>query len=70
MASHARIIPGTVRNGVVVPEGDAPLPEGARVEIVLQVIDVTPQVGAAERAAADAEDEAGARTVDQWEREE
>jgi hypothetical protein len=27
------VIPGVVRNGVIVPQGDAPLPEGTEVQI-------------------------------------
>jgi hypothetical protein len=69
MPSNPRIIPGVVRNGVVVPEGDTTLPEGTRVEIVLPFIAITPELQAELSAPGQAGDDAG-RTVDQWEREE
>jgi hypothetical protein len=35
MATGPLVIPGVVRNGVVVPQGDTVLPEGAEVQITL-----------------------------------
>ena len=69
MSSNPRIIPAVVKDGVVVPEGEALLPEGTRVEIVLPLIEVTPELqaelNAGDRASADA-----SQMIDQWEREE
>ena len=36
MSTNNRIIPGIVKNGVVVPQANSELPDGARVNIVLQ----------------------------------
>ncbi|MCS6859830.1 MAG: hypothetical protein NZT92_05875 [Abditibacteriales bacterium] len=38
MAAERVIVSGVVRNGVVVPEGEAKLPEGVHVEILMPVI--------------------------------
>ena len=46
MATDRFIIPGIVRNGVVVPQGATVLPEGARVEIALPVAAVPPDLQA------------------------
>jgi hypothetical protein len=57
------IVPGVVRGGVVHPEGDATLPEGSHVEIILAAAPPAPpppQQG----------NEDGATAADQWEREE
>ncbi len=64
MPDKPRIIPGIVRGGVVYPEGDIVLPEGAHVEIVLP--DVPPP--AAPPPPHGEPDTASA--ADQWEREE
>jgi hypothetical protein len=63
------VIPGVVQNGVVVPEGNAKLPEGARVEIVLPRVQFTPE----EQAEFDAWDRLGNEAwgmIDEWEKEE
>ena len=36
MSTDNRIIPGIVKNGVVVPQANSELPDGAHVNIVLQ----------------------------------
>ena len=46
MAAEQTVIPGIVRNGVVVPQSDAPLPDGARVGIVLEPAQLTPKLQA------------------------
>ncbi len=40
MSQHTGI-PGIVRNGVVVPQTNQPLPEGAHVEIRLEPVDMS-----------------------------
>ena len=46
MAADDTVIPGIVKNGVVVPQNDTPLPDGAHVGIVLETVTVTPQLQA------------------------
>jgi hypothetical protein len=46
MAAEHAVIPGIVRNGVVVPQSEAPLPDGARVGIVLEPAQLTPELQA------------------------
>jgi hypothetical protein len=62
------IIPGVVKNGLVVPQGNVPLTEGAQIEIVIPA----PGLPAELRAEFDAweltGDEAWAH-IDQWEQE-
>ena len=38
------VIPGIVKNGVVVPQNDIPLPDGAHVEILLSPAEVPPEL--------------------------
>jgi hypothetical protein len=68
MATERVIIPGIIQNGLVVPQGQVPLPEGAHVEIVISSADLEPdwrvEFDAWERAG----DEAWAQ-IDEWERE-
>ncbi len=64
MAAKPVIVPGVVRGGVVYPEGGAPLPEGARVEIVLPAAQPQPESGPPP-AGPD-----GTGAADLWEREE
>jgi hypothetical protein len=69
MTTERLVIPGVVKNGLVVPEGNTPLPEGASVEIVI----VPPQGEPGLQAEFDAWDRAGDEAwaqIDQWEREE
>jgi hypothetical protein len=64
MSDDRRVVSGVVRNGVVVPRGDAVLPEGADVEIVLAPSQ-SPEAGEARPPT----DGAGSE-VEAWEREE
>jgi hypothetical protein len=69
MVNEPTVFAGVVKNGVVVPDGDAKLPEGARVEIVLPV----PQFTAEEQTEFDAWDRLGDEAwamIDRWEGEE
>jgi hypothetical protein len=63
MSVRPVIIPGVVRGGVVHPEGGTPLPEGARVEIVLSTPPPPPPPPPEDIPEA-------ATPADQWEREE
>jgi hypothetical protein len=60
MATERLVIGGIVKGGVVVPEGNARLPEGAHVEIVLSAADVSPELKAELAAWERASDEAWA----------
>lgn len=42
MATERFVIPGIVKNGVVMPQHDTPLPDGAHVDILISQTDVTP----------------------------
>ena len=69
METDRVIIPGVVKNGLIVPQGNAPLPEGALVEIVIPV----PELPQEWRAEFDAWERAGDEAwalIDQWEQEE
>jgi hypothetical protein len=63
------VIPGIIKDGLVVPQGHAPLPEGTRVEIVIPAVELTPELRSEFDAWERAGDEAWAQ-IDQWEREE
>jgi hypothetical protein len=68
MTTGRLVIPGVVKDGLVVPQGNTPLPEGASVEIVI----VPPQEEPGLQAEFDAWDRAGDEAwaqIDQWERE-
>jgi hypothetical protein len=68
MTPERVVIPGVVRNGVVVPRGNAALPEGAEVEITL----TPPTLPAEFQAEMDDWERLGDeawRMIDQWERE-
>jgi hypothetical protein len=69
METERVVIPGFVKNGLVVPQGHAPLPEGAQVEIVIPSLELTPELRAEFEAWERAGDEAWA-LIDQWEQEE
>jgi hypothetical protein len=44
MATERIVIPGIVKNGMVVPQNDTPLPDGAHVDILMSPADVTPDL--------------------------
>jgi hypothetical protein len=69
METERVVIPGVVKDGLVVPQGHAPLPEGAQVEIVIPSPELTPELRAEFEAWEQAGDEAWA-LIDQWERKE
>jgi len=71
MGTERVVIPGLVKNGVVVPQWPLPLPDGAQVEIVIPSLspELTPELRGEFDAWERAGDEAWA-LIDQWEREE
>lgn len=69
MATERFVIPGIVKNGVVVPQNDTPLPDGARVDILISPTDVTPALESELDQWDKASDEAWAM-IDRWEAEE
>jgi hypothetical protein len=69
MATERLVIPGIVKNGVVVPQNDTPLPDGAHVDIVIGAADVPPVLQAEWVQWETASDEAWAM-IDRWETEE
>jgi hypothetical protein len=69
MATEHVVIPGIVKNGVVVPQNDTPLPDGAHVGILIGPMEVTPALGSELDQWDKASDEAWAM-IDQWEAEE
>ena len=69
MPTERLVIPGVIKNGLVVPQGDTPLPEGAQVEIVITALELRPELQAEFDAWEQAGDEAWAQ-IDEWEREE
>ena len=69
MATERFVIPGIVKNGVVVPQNDTPLPDGTRVDILISPTDVTPALESELDQWDKASDEAWAM-IDQWEVEE
>jgi hypothetical protein len=46
MAIPRVVIPGIVKNGLVVPQNDTPLPEGAHVDILIEPAEMTPELQA------------------------
>ena len=66
MAAEQTVIPGIVRNGLVVPQTDTPLPDGTRVGIVLQPAQLTPELQAELAQWEAASDEAWSM-IEQWE---
>ena len=62
------VIPGVVKNDLVVPQNDTPLPNGAHVEIIIGPADVTPALQAEFDQWEQASDEAWAM-IDRWETE-
>jgi hypothetical protein len=43
MATQRLVIPGIVKNGLVVPQNDTPLPEGAHVDILIGPAEMPPE---------------------------
>jgi hypothetical protein len=71
METERMVIPGLVKNGLVVAQGGIPLPEGAQVEIVFP--SPSPELTPELRAEFDVWERAGYEAwalIDQWEREE
>lgn len=69
MATAAVLVSGVVKDGVVVPESDKKLPEGAHVEIILRSEAIPPDLQAEIAAWDRAGDEAWAM-IEAWEKEE
>jgi hypothetical protein len=69
MGTERAVIPGIVKNGVVVPQNDTPLPEGAHVEIVMSPAEMHPELQSELDQWDKASDEAWAM-IDEWEAEE
>jgi hypothetical protein len=69
MANERVVIPGIVKNGLVVPQTDTPLPDGAHVDIILGPTDMPPALQAELGQWEKASDEAWAM-IDEWEAEE
>jgi hypothetical protein len=68
MTTDRLVIPGIVMNGLVVPQSDSPLPDGAHVDIVIGPPEITPQLQAEFDQWEKLSDEAWAM-IDQWEKE-
>ena len=68
MTTERVVIPGIVKNGVVVPQTDTLLPDGAHVEIVIGASDVSPALQAEFAQWEQLSDDAWAM-IDQWEAE-
>jgi hypothetical protein len=69
MASERIVIPGIVKNGMVVPQNDTLLPDGAHVDILVGPADVTPELKSELDQWDKASEEAWAM-IEQWEAEE
>jgi hypothetical protein len=69
MATERVVIPGIVKNGMVVPQNDIPLPDGAHVTILIGPAEVTPALKSELEQWDKASDEAWAM-IEQWEAEE
>ena len=46
MATERLVIPGIVKKGLVIPQNDTPLPDGAHVDIILGPADMPPELQA------------------------
>jgi hypothetical protein len=68
LATQRVVIPGIVKNGLVVPQNDTPLPEGAHVDILMGPAEMTPELQAELAQWEQASDEAWTM-IDQWEAE-
>jgi hypothetical protein len=69
MATERVVIPGIVKNGMVIPQNDTPLPDGAHVAILIGPADVTRELQSEREQWDKASDEAWAM-IEQWEAEE
>ena len=69
MATERIVIPGIVKNGLVVPQNDTPLPEGIPVDIHIDPADVPADLKSELEHWDKASDEAWAM-IEQWEAEE
>ena len=69
MTTDRLVIPGVVKNGLVVPQNDTPLPDGAHVEIVLGACEVTQELQAELDQWDRASDEAWSM-INEWEEKE
>ena len=69
MGTERFVIPGIVKNGVVVPQNDTPLPDGAHVDILIRPTDMPPELQSELDQWDKASDEAWAM-IDHWEAEE
>lgn len=70
MATEPIVIAGVVRNGVVVPQGDTPLPEGAQVSIVVPQPEPPAPAPAEGEVWEEKVGDLAPGETDQWEREE
>ncbi|MBV9850363.1 MAG: hypothetical protein JO250_11870 [Armatimonadetes bacterium] len=68
MAAEKVVVSGIVKGGVVVPQGEILLPEGAYVEIVFPFTHVSPELQSEFDAWNRAGDKAW-RMIDEWEKE-
>ena len=68
MSTDNRIVPGIVKNGVVVPQTNSELPDGAHVNIVLQPAEM-PQELKDELAAWQRAGDQAWQLIDKWESE-
>ena len=68
MVSKPVTIPGVVKNGVIIPRADHPLPEGMRVDILISSMEIPPELRA-EFEAWDAASEEAWTLIDKWEKE-
>ena len=69
MAVPQTLVYGIVKNGIVLPEATATLPEGARVEIIVSPLQVPADLQA-EFAAWQASGDESWAMIDDWEKEE
>jgi hypothetical protein len=66
MVTPRVVVSGIVKNGLVVPQTDTPLPEGAHVDILIGPAEMTPELRAELAQWEQASDEAWTM-MDQWE---
>jgi hypothetical protein len=68
MSPNRFVVPGIVKDGLVVPQSDTPLPNGAHVNIVIGPAELPPELKTELTQWGTAGDEAWAM-IDEWERE-